>query len=113
MPWTKKPANNLPRAAQKYLTNCAGCHGMDGRGMDRFIRLWLVLSGCWVTKKLSLVLLHGLEGPIVVLGKKYDAPEILPMMPAHSIMDDADIAAILTYIRNAWGNQATLSLPAA
>ena len=66
-------------------------------------------SGCVLgdEKRLSLVLLHGLEGAIVVQGKKYDAPDILPMMPAHSIMDDADIAAILTYIRNEWGNQAT------
>jgi hypothetical protein len=27
-------------------------------------------------------------------------------MPAHSTMGDADIASILTYIRNEWGNQA-------
>jgi hypothetical protein len=50
-------------------------------------------------------MLHGLEGQIEVAGKKYDAPEILPVMPSHSTMDDASIAAILTYIRNEWGNQ--------
>jgi hypothetical protein len=38
--------------------------------------------------------------------KKYDSPDILPVMPSHSTMDDASIAAILTYIRNEWGNQA-------
>lgn len=56
--------------------------------------------------RLSLIMLHGLEGPIEVAGKKYDAPEILPVMPSHSTMDDAVIASILTYIRNEWGNQA-------
>ena len=45
-----------------------------------------------------------MEGPIEVNGKRYDAPEILPVMPSHSTMDDADIASILTYIRNEWGN---------
>lgn len=63
----------------------------------------------WVTGdevRLSLILLHGIEGPIEVAGKKYDSPEILPVMPSHSTMDDGDIAAILTYIRNEWGNQA-------
>lgn len=56
--------------------------------------------------RLSLILLHGIEGPIEVAGKKYDAPEILPVMPSHSTLDDGSIAAILTYIRNEWGNQA-------
>jgi mono/diheme cytochrome c family protein len=56
--------------------------------------------------RLSMILLHGLEGPVVVNGKTYDAPEILPVMPSHATMSDGDIAAILTYIRNEWGNQA-------
>ena len=57
-------------------------------------------------KRLALIILHGMEGPLEVAGKTYDAPDILPVMPAHSTMDDGSIAAILTYIRNEWGNQA-------
>ncbi|MEZ4902758.1 MAG: hypothetical protein R2822_13885 [Spirosomataceae bacterium] len=57
-------------------------------------------------KRLSLIVLHGMEGPVDVAGKLYDAPEILPVMPAHSTMDDGAIAAILIYIRNEWGNSA-------
>ncbi len=91
----------------KFLTSCAGCHGSNGKGAAR---MGPPLAGSeWVTGdevKLSLILLHGIEGPIEVAGKKYDAPEILPVMPSHSTMDDGDIAAILTYIRNEWGNQA-------
>ena len=41
-----------------------------------------------------------------VNGKIYDAPDILPVMPAHSTLDDGAISSILTYIRNEWGNQA-------
>ncbi|MEZ0541578.1 DUF7133 domain-containing protein [Fibrella arboris] len=92
---------------QHYLTTCAGCHGTDGAGLNRFAP---PLAGSdWVTgdeKRLALIVLHGIEGPITVAGKTYDAPAILPVMPAHSTMDDAAITAILTYIRNEWGNDA-------
>jgi len=92
---------------QHYLTTCAGCHGTDGGGLNRFAP---PLNGSdWVTgdeKRLTLIILHGMEGAVEVAGKRYDAPAILPVMPAHSTMDDANIAAILTYIRNAWSNSA-------
>ncbi|MCR9016816.1 DUF7133 domain-containing protein [Aquiflexum gelatinilyticum] len=92
---------------QKYLVTCAGCHGSDGAGVNRMGPP--LAASEWVIGdeiRLSLILLHGMEGPLEVSGKKYDAPEILPVMPAHSTMEDASIAAILTYIRNEWGNQA-------
>ena len=92
---------------QKYLTSCSGCHGNNGKGAARMGPP--LVNSEWVLGnevRLSLILLHGIEGPIEVAGKKYDAPEILPVMPSHSTMDDRSIAAILTYIRNEWGNQA-------
>lgn len=92
---------------QHFLSTCAGCHGMDGTGMARFAPP--LIGSDWVLgdeKRLALILLHGLEGPIDVIGKIYDVPDILPVMPAHSTMDDATLTAILTYIRNEWGNNA-------
>jgi mono/diheme cytochrome c family protein len=92
---------------QHYLTTCAGCHGTDGAGLNRFAPP-LAGSG-WVTgdeKRLALIILHGMEGPVEVAGKVYNTPDILPVMPAHTTMDDATITAILTYIRNEWGNDA-------
>jgi mono/diheme cytochrome c family protein/glucose/arabinose dehydrogenase len=92
---------------QHFLTTCAGCHGTDGAGMKRFAP---PLAGSdWVLgdeRRLALIVLHGMEGKVQVAGRVYDAPEILPVMPAHSTMDDATITAILTYIRNEWGNNA-------
>ena len=41
-----------------------------------------------------------------VNGKRYDAPDILPVMPAHSTLADSSISSILTYIRNEWSNNA-------
>ncbi len=92
---------------QLYLTTCAGCHGSDGKGLNRFAPP--LIGSDWVLgdeKRLALILLHGMEGPVQVNGKLYDAPEILPVMPSHSTMDDGSIASILTYIRNEWGNDA-------
>ncbi|GAB3884926.1 DUF7133 domain-containing protein [Spirosoma agri] len=92
---------------QHYLSTCAGCHGTDGAGLNRFAPP--LIGSDWVLgdeKRLALIILHGMEGPVKVAGKIYDAPDVLPVMPAHSTMDDGAITAILTYIRNEWGNQA-------
>ncbi len=90
-----------------YLGSCSGCHGNEGEGVTRFAP---PLRGSeWVTgdsTRLILILLQGIEGPMEVAGKRYAEPEILPVMPGHSTLDDGTIAAILTYIRNSWGNRA-------
>jgi mono/diheme cytochrome c family protein len=103
----EKAMKQFADGRQKYLVSCAGCHGNNGKGATR---MGPPLAGSeWVVGdevRLALIMLHGLEGPIEVAGKKYDAPEILPVMPSHSTMDDAVIASILTYIRNEWGNEA-------
>ncbi|RYD93264.1 MAG: cytochrome c, partial [Sphingobacteriales bacterium] len=92
---------------QLYLSTCSGCHGTDGAGLNRFGPP--LVGSDWVLgdeKRLALILLHGMEGPVEVGKKVYNAPEILPVMPAHSTMDDASITSILMYIRNEWGNNA-------
>jgi mono/diheme cytochrome c family protein/glucose/arabinose dehydrogenase len=92
---------------QMYLSTCSGCHGTNGAGMARFAPP--LINSDWVLgdgKRLALILLHGMEGPVDVAGKVYNAPDILPVMPAHSTLDDNAIAAILTYIRNEWGHNA-------
>ena len=90
-----------------YLSSCSGCHGNDGGGLNRFAP---PLRGSeWVLgdeNRVALIVLHGIEGPLQVAGRRYAEPEILPVMPGHSTLDDGTLAAILTYIRNEWGNQA-------
>lgn len=92
---------------QQFLNVCSGCHGPDGGGIRRFAPP--LRESEWVLgdeKRLSLILLHGMEGPVEVNGKAYDAPEILPVMPSFSTMDNEDLAAIMTYIRREWGHTA-------
>lgn len=104
----EKSLKQFALGRQKYLAVCSGCHGNDGKGVTR---LGPPLAASeWVAgdeMRLMLIVLHGLEGAIEVNGKKYDKPNILPVMPSHATMDDSDVAAILTYIRNEWGNVGT------
>ncbi len=90
---------------QKYLNLCANCHGTQGEGVKRFAPP--LKNSEWVNGedyKLAMILLYGMEGPIEVNGKRYDIPDILPSMPSFSTLQNEDIAAIATYIRNSWGN---------
>ena len=91
---------------QYFLNYCSGCHGTNGQGSHMGPTL---VQSEWVLgdkRRLALILLHGIEGAIEVNKKVYDKPEILPVMPSHSTLADEDISAILTYIRNEWGNAA-------
>lgn len=98
----------LALGRQQYLTVCASCHGTDGKGMKRFAPP--LARSEWVLgeeQRLILLVLQGMQGPVEVNNKVYDVPDILPEMPSFSTLDNNDLAAIMTYIRNAWGNQAS------
>jgi hypothetical protein len=45
--------------------------------------------------------LHGMQGPVVIQGVRYDE-----LMPGHAFLDDEDVAALLTFIRNSFDNSA-------
>jgi mono/diheme cytochrome c family protein len=103
--FTEREKQQFALGRKLYLNACSGCHGNDGKGLPRF---GPPLKGSeWVlgdARRLSLIVLHGIEGPMEVAGRRYAEPDILPVMPGHSTLDDGTIAAILTYIRNEWGN---------
>lgn len=107
LPLTENELQLFAMGRQRYVAVCAGCHGNDGAGIRRFAPP--LVDSEWVLgdeRRLVRILLHGLEGPITVGGQLYDAPEILPVMPSHSVMDDTEMASVLTYIRRAWGHTA-------
>jgi mono/diheme cytochrome c family protein len=60
----------------------------------------------WATgseQNMIRIALHGLQGPIEVLGKQWEL-----MMPGlATALDDDQIASILTYVRREWGHTAT------
>ena len=58
------------------------------------------------TERLTRIVLQGAQGPIKVGNKQYAPPEILAEMPPIAALEDAQIATILTFIRQAWGHDA-------
>ena len=60
--------------------------------------------------RLIALVMDGMTGPVTVNGITYTAdtaPQVQPLMPGLRInpdLNDEQIAAILTYIRNSWGN---------
>jgi len=94
--------------AQSYLT-CTGCHGQKGEGVPS---LGPPLAGSeWVTgpvENLIRIQLRGLTGPITVKGVEYNPAT--PMIPLASQTDE-QIAAVLTFVRNSFGNKASIVTP--
>ncbi|MBK1790978.1 DUF7133 domain-containing protein [Persicirhabdus sediminis] len=87
---------------------CLGCHGMDGAGLPNLGPP--LAASDWVTgskERLVKVLLRGLQGPIVVSGEKYAPALSMPGLAANPTISDQDLADVMTYIRNAWGNQSS------
>ncbi len=89
---------------------CNTCHQVNGVGTPGVFPP--LVASEWVTgseERLIRIALHGLQGPITVNGEKYNN-----VMPAFGKgvpgsmknWSDDRIAAVLTYIRQEWGNQA-------
>ncbi len=90
---------------------CSTCHQPDGKGLES--SGFPPLSGNeWVQgreERLIKITLNGLYGPIDVAGKSY--PGQVPMTPFGGMLNDEEIASVLTYIRNSFGNLAKAVSP--
>ncbi|WP_020208441.1 PVC-type heme-binding CxxCH protein [Gilvimarinus chinensis] len=90
---------------------CATCHQEDGNGLPA--AQFPPLAGTeWVTgnpARLIDIALNGLTGPIDVNGRHY--PGHVPMTQFKGLLNDQEMAAVLTYVRNAFGNSASAITP--
>jgi len=96
-------ADALQRGARIYGEQCAQCHGERGEGIaGAYPRLAgnraVTLA---VTANLVQVTIHGAYAPATA-----GHPRPFGMPPFALVLSDADIAAVLTFIRGSWGNQA-------
>jgi glucose/arabinose dehydrogenase/mono/diheme cytochrome c family protein len=90
---------------------CSTCHQPDGRGLSASL-FPPIVGTPWVLgseERLIKLVLKGLLGPIEVLGREY--PGQVPMTPYEGMLNDNEIAAVLTYVRNSFGNQAPAIRP--
>lgn len=89
------------RGAEHYLERCADCHGRDGEGAAG---AYPPLAGNPTVRQsdprnLIRIVQHGVFGPTTAAW-----PRPYGMPPQD--LNDADLAAVLSYIRQAWGNAA-------
>ena len=101
-PVTAVGAVSTVNGKQVYGAKCAACHQATGLGVAGVFPP--LADSEWVLgddKRLINILLHGVNGAMVVKGVEYKGA-----MPAWKSMSDEELAAVMTYIRTDWGNQA-------
>jgi mono/diheme cytochrome c family protein len=93
-------AKSIKEGKTLYASYCSMCHQPEGQGIaGAFPPLaksdYLMAD----TKRAISVVKNGLQGEITVNGQKYNN-----VMPAQAL-DDQQIAHVLNYVRNSWGNK--------
>ena len=88
-------------------SHCATCHQPHGQGLPN---LYPPLDGSlWATgssERMIALVLDGMHGTIEVKGKRYSSPPLPPMTGFRHLLNDGEIAAVVTYVRNTWSNRA-------
>lgn len=88
----------------EIFTRCAACHQSSGMGLAG---TYPPLAGSeWLLGNPEVpirIVLHGLQGPITVKGSQYNNV----MTPFADQLSDAEIAAVISYERSSWGNNAS------
>ncbi|MBS0663823.1 MAG: nitrite reductase, copper-containing [Verrucomicrobia bacterium] len=91
----------IEKGKQVYMGLCFACHQPDGKGLPG---AFPPLAGSDFLKadrdRAVRIVLKGLSGPVVVNGQTINS--VMP--PQEAVLTDAQIADVLTYVFNAWGN---------
>lgn len=89
------------------------CHQAHGKGLG--VIYPTLVGSPWVLgseERLAKMVLHGLWGPMTVNGQTYDPARGVPPMTAfRAILKDDEVAAVMTFVRNTWGNRASATSP--
>jgi len=107
----EKKLFDLGAEVYRREAHCITCHQADGQGLPA-AQFPSVAKSPWVNgdpRRLIRIVLHGLMGPIEVNGTKY--PGQVPMT-AFKGLSDQEVAGVVTYVRNAFGNQGSAVTPA-
>ena len=91
-----------------YENNCGLCHNNDGKGKPGQAPPYV--GSDWVTgspNRMIRIPLSGLSGPVQVNGTEWN----LSMPAMGATLSDDDLAGVLTYIRQTFGNKASPITP--
>ncbi|MEX2639140.1 MAG: c-type cytochrome [Balneolales bacterium] len=101
---TEAQRNLYERGSQLYAS-CMACHGAEGQGVSGIGPA--LANSRWVQEDPDAavrIVLHGFSGGVAERPRQ--SVNIAGVMPAHRFMTDEDLAAVLTFIRKSWGNDA-------
>jgi mono/diheme cytochrome c family protein len=92
---------SIKRGKEVYTMYCQSCHMEDGKGTpDVNPPLAKADYIKKPAKTLIGIVLKGQSGEVTVNGKTYNG-----MMAAQDYLTDTEIADVLNYVRNSWGNK--------
>ncbi len=106
-PLSEAAQKQIERGAAVYQTVCGLCHQPTGYGIPNVAPP--LAESEWATgepERLIRIALHGLYGEIEVNRQKWNLA--MPGQGANPALDDAKLADVLSYVRNAWGNEASV-----
>jgi mono/diheme cytochrome c family protein len=96
----------MARGKKVYDATCLACHQPDGSGVPNMNPP--LIKTKWVLgdkKQLTKIVLKGMQGgEIEIDGDKFHNP----MPPQESTLTDQEIADVLTFVRNSFGNKASM-----
>jgi mono/diheme cytochrome c family protein len=96
-----------------YGKTCVACHQADGNG-NAALNIPPLAGSDWVLadgpNRIIRIVMHGMQGPVKVGTQVYQGNAMNPWLktadnPAG--LSEQEIADVLTYIRNSWGNKAS------
>jgi nitrite reductase (NO-forming)/hydroxylamine reductase len=97
---SKSPEERMASGENLFSAHCAACHQATGQGLAGAFPPLAESSYLADGPAVAIsAVLNGLSGPITVNGKDYNA-----VMPNLSYLSDSDVADIVTFVLNSWGN---------
>lgn len=91
----------MEKGKRVYLQTCAVCHQAEGEGLPNVFPPLAKADFLMADKLRNInIVLRGLSGPITVNGQKFDG-----IMPPQPTLSDEQVANVLTFVRNSWGNE--------
>ena len=102
------PKDSMERGKKVYDQYCMPCHMPDGSGVPRLnpplIKTTYVIGE---KKRFIEIVLKGFDEQVEIEGDYYTN-----VMAPHDFLTDEQVADVVTYVRNSFGNKASIATPA-
>ncbi|MFZ5496890.1 MAG: copper-containing nitrite reductase [Verrucomicrobiota bacterium] len=93
----------MERGKQTYMGLCFACHLPDGKGMPNVFPPLAGSDFLMADRDRAIrIILKGLTGPVTVNGVTYNSA----MPPQEAALSEQQVADVLTFVTNSWGNSA-------